>query len=166
LRAGLGAAFLMPDPAFALDLSLRFDHAWWSVGLRSALPPKTRSEQLQGGTAELSAVPFRLWFAADARWDGVELSLGPDFLISLENGDTSGISESGAGNRFVLGLGAQANLLVSLVEPLDLSLAAGADATLPLAMSQFLLRESEREILEPRPIEAFVAAGLAFSLFE
>jgi hypothetical protein len=165
LRAGLAGAFLPPDSAFALDLSLRFDHEWWSVGLRAAVPPKTRSERVQGGFAELSAWPLRLWFAADARWDGIELSIGPDFLVSLENGDTMGIADSGAGTRLVLGVGAQGNLLVSLAGPVDLALAAGAEATLPLAMSQFLLRESEREILKPHPIEGFIAAGLAFSFY-
>ncbi len=166
LRAGLGGVFLAPDSGFGLDLSLRFDHDWWSAGVRGALPPKTRYESVQGGNADLRAWPFRMWFAVDSRWDGIELSLGPDFLVSLESAKTTGIAESGAGTRLVLGLGAQANLLVSLAGPVDLAFAGGAELTLPLAMSQFLLRESEREILRPHPIEGFFSAGLAFSLLE
>jgi len=156
----------LPDTALALDVSLRFDHDWWSVGVRSALPGKSRTEAVQEGAATLHSVPFRLWFAADALRDHVELSLGPDVLVLLEKAETTGTDRTGEGTRLVVGLGAQTNVLVPLAGPLKLGLAAGADVTLPLAMSRFLLGESEREVLKPHVIEGFLGLGLVLSFIE
>jgi hypothetical protein len=163
-RAGVGAALLLPDPAARVDVNVRLDHAWWSAGLRGVVPTKERSEPLDEGKAELSALPLRLWAAADWTWDDLEVSLGPELLVSLERGDTVASDRIGDGTRLVLGLGAQANALLSLSGPVALSLAAGGDVTLPLAMSQFLVAETEREVLKPRIFEGFLAGGLVFSI--
>jgi hypothetical protein len=169
LRTGLGGVFLVPDPLLTLELQVRFDHEWWSTGLRGAVAVDRRHERVLTengqGDASLSAIPLRLWFAADKRWGPLEVSLGPEFLVSLERGTTVGVTRSGDATRVVLGVGAQGTILIATGTPFSVALSTGGDMTLPLAMSQFLIGSIEQEVLKPRLFEGYFSAGFVVALF-
>ncbi len=164
---GLSTALLLPDPSAALDAELRIRFEHLSVGLRAALAPNRRFEAIGGGgSATLESVPVRATFAVDAALGPVRFAAGPELLAAIEHGETHGlesslgISETGSGFRFLLGLGLQADALWRVSQRFGLGLAGGVDYVLPLSMSQFLIDDSPpREVLKPHDFEGFVALG-------
>jgi hypothetical protein len=171
VMAGLG--FLTPPASLALalegrlwlprSLQLGIGVAWSGADVTEPVGPP-------GGAARMTSIPVRASFAWHKDLGSTDVFIGPDLLASFDRASVTGVAVPGQATRVVLGLGVGAGALIWLGRSLALSIGATFDATLPLAMSQFVVNTApagsaanrNQEVLQQQWIQGLILVGVTY----
>jgi hypothetical protein len=166
VAAGL-AARAVEAPGLALGARVALGERL-ALRLDTVVPRWHREQAIARGTATVDGWPITLglpWgLIGDGRWT---LELGPEGSLSIESGQTEGLTQTGQSTRVVVGLGGRLEAAVRVWGDLSLTLAGALEGTLPLAGSRFEIEQDggRTEVLAPPRVVGLLVAGVRFSFF-